>query len=39
MGGAGKNAWHLIYDEGQTKPDEEVVAGGLEAAKIGRAHV
>ncbi|MEO2388172.1 polyribonucleotide nucleotidyltransferase [Bifidobacterium longum] len=31
--GAGKNAWHLIYDEGQTKPDEEVVAGGLEAAK------
>ena len=21
--GAGKNAWHLIYDEGQTKPDEE----------------
>ena len=20
--GAGKNAWHLIYDEGQTKPDE-----------------
>ena len=31
--GAGKNAWHLIYDEGQAKPDEEVVAGGLEAAK------
>ena len=31
--GAGKNAWHLIYDEGHTKPDEEVVAGGLEAAK------
>ncbi|EFE89981.1 guanosine pentaphosphate synthetase I/polyribonucleotide nucleotidyltransferase [Bifidobacterium breve DSM 20213 = JCM 1192] len=31
--GAGKNAWHLIYDEGQTKPDEEVVAAGLEAAK------
>ena len=31
--GAGKNAWHLIYDEGQTKPDEGVVAGGLEAAK------
>ncbi|MDF7664330.1 polyribonucleotide nucleotidyltransferase [Bifidobacterium sp. ESL0763] len=31
--GAGKNAWKLIYDEGQTKPDEEVVAGGLEAAK------
>ncbi len=31
--GAGKNAWTLIYDEGQTKPDEEVVAGGLEAAK------
>ena len=27
--GAGKNAWHLIYDEGQTKPDEEVVAAGL----------
>ncbi|MDD6461286.1 MAG: polyribonucleotide nucleotidyltransferase [Bifidobacteriaceae bacterium] len=31
--GAGKNAWNLIYDEGQTKPDEEVVAGGIEAAK------
>ncbi|NEG69707.1 polyribonucleotide nucleotidyltransferase [Bifidobacterium choloepi] len=31
--GAGKNAWSLIYDEGQAKPDEEVVAGGLEAAK------
>lgn len=31
--GAGKNAWNLIYNEGQTKPDEEVVAGGLEAAK------
>ena len=31
--GAGKNAWNLIYDEGQAKPDEEVVAGGLEAAK------
>lgn len=31
--GAGKNAWNLIYDEGQIKPDEEVVAGGLEAAK------
>ena len=31
--GAGKNAWHLIYDEGQIKPDEEVVAQGLEAAK------
>lgn len=31
--GAGKNAWTLIYDEGQIKPDEEVVAGGLEAAK------
>ena len=31
--GAGKNAWHLIYDEGQTKPDETVVAQGLEAAK------
>ena len=31
--GAGKNAWNLIYDEGQQKPDEEVVAGGLEAAK------
>ena len=24
---------NLIYDEGQQKPDEEVVAGGLEAAK------
>ena len=31
--GAGKNAWNLIYDEGQIKPDEEVVAQGLEAAK------
>ena len=31
--GAGKNAWNLIYDEGMTKPDEVVVAGGLEAAK------
>ena len=31
--GAGKNAWNLIYNEGQIKPDEEVVAGGLEAAK------
>lgn len=31
--GAGKNAWHLIYDEGQIKPNEEVVAGGIEAAK------
>ena len=31
--GAGKNAWTLIYDEGQIKPDEEVVAQGLEAAK------
>ncbi len=31
--GAGKNAWNLIYTEGQTKPDETVVAGGLEAAK------
>ncbi|MDO4913067.1 MAG: polyribonucleotide nucleotidyltransferase [Bifidobacteriaceae bacterium] len=31
--GAGHNAWSLIYDKGQTKPDEEVVAGGLEAAK------
>ncbi len=31
--GAGKNAWNLIYDEGQIKPDEEVVAHGLEAAK------
>ena len=31
--GAGKNAWSLIYDEGQIKPDEEVVAQGLEAAK------
>ncbi|MFH6891841.1 polyribonucleotide nucleotidyltransferase [Alloscardovia omnicolens] len=31
--GAGKNAWNLIYTEGQTKPDEAVVAGGLEAAK------
>lgn len=31
--GAGKNAWKLIYDEGATKPDETVVAGGLEAAK------
>jgi polyribonucleotide nucleotidyltransferase len=31
--GAGKNAWTLIYDEGQIKPDETVVAGGLEAAK------
>ena len=31
--GAGTNAWHLIYDEGQIKPDEEVVAQGLEAAK------
>lgn len=31
--GAGKNAWKLIYDEGMTKPDEVVVAGGLEAAK------
>jgi polyribonucleotide nucleotidyltransferase len=31
--GAGANAWHLIYDEGQQKPDEAVVAGGLEAAK------
>ncbi|MBR2673226.1 MAG: polyribonucleotide nucleotidyltransferase [Aeriscardovia sp.] len=31
--GAGKNAWHLIYDEGAVKPDEEVVAGGIEAAK------
>ncbi|BDR52376.1 polyribonucleotide nucleotidyltransferase [Bombiscardovia nodaiensis] len=31
--GAGKNAWTLIYDEGQMKPDEAVVAEGLEAAK------
>ena len=31
--GAGKNAWHLIYDEGAVKPDEEVVAGGIEASK------
>lgn len=31
--GAGKNAWHLIYDEGATKPDETVVAEGIEAAK------
>ena len=31
--GAGKNAWHLIYDEGATKPDEKVVAEGIEAAK------
>lgn len=31
--GAGVNAWKLIYDEGQTKPDEAVVAEGLEAAK------
>ena len=31
--GAGRNAWKLIYDEGMTKPDEVVVAGGLEAAK------
>ncbi|WP_418969872.1 polyribonucleotide nucleotidyltransferase [Alloscardovia omnicolens] len=31
--GAGKNAWNLIYTEGQIKPDETVVAGGLEAAK------
>ncbi|MEK0306136.1 polyribonucleotide nucleotidyltransferase [Bifidobacterium favimelis] len=31
--GAGANAWNLIYDEGQIKPDEEVVAQGLEAAK------
>ena len=31
--GAGSNAWHLIYDEGQSKPDEQVVASGLEAAK------
>ncbi|BDR55215.1 polyribonucleotide nucleotidyltransferase [Bombiscardovia apis] len=31
--GAGKNAWTLIYDEGQIKPDEAVVAEGLEAAK------
>ena len=30
---AGKNAWHLIYDEGQDKPDEQVVAAGIEAAK------
>lgn len=31
--GAGRNAWKLIYDEGMTRPDEVVVAGGLEAAK------
>lgn len=31
--GAGHNAWKLIYEEGQVKPDEVVVAGGLEAAK------
>ncbi|RBP99353.1 polyribonucleotide nucleotidyltransferase [Bifidobacterium xylocopae] len=31
--GAGKNAWELIYNEGQIKPDEAVVAEGLEAAK------
>jgi polyribonucleotide nucleotidyltransferase len=31
--GAGKNAWELIYDKGQIKPDESVVAEGLEAAK------
>lgn len=31
--GAGHNAWTLIYDEGHTKPDEKVVAQGLEAAK------
>ena len=31
--GAGKNAWHLIYDEGQTKPDEGRRRCGLEAAK------
>ncbi len=31
--GAGKNAWTLIYDEGQIKPDEAVVADGIEASK------
>ncbi|MCI1935421.1 MAG: polyribonucleotide nucleotidyltransferase [Bifidobacteriaceae bacterium] len=31
--GAGKNAWNLIYNEGATKPNEEVVAEGIEAAK------
>jgi polyribonucleotide nucleotidyltransferase len=31
--GASENAWTLIYDEGKTKPDESVVAAGLEAAK------
>lgn len=31
--GAGRNAWKLIYDEEMTRPDEVVVAGGLEAAK------
>jgi polyribonucleotide nucleotidyltransferase len=31
--GASENAWSLIYDEKMAKPDEEVVAQGLEAAK------
>ena len=30
---AGRNAWKLIYDEGQVKPDEAVVSQGIEAAK------
>jgi polyribonucleotide nucleotidyltransferase len=31
--GATENAWNLIYNEGQPKPDETVVTQGLEAAK------
>lgn len=31
--GAGKNAWDLIYNGNGVKPDEKVVAEGIEAAK------
>jgi polyribonucleotide nucleotidyltransferase len=31
--GAGKNAWNLIYHGNGTKPDEKVVAQGIEASK------
>lgn len=30
---AGKDAWNLIHNENQPKPDEEVVAEGIELAK------
>ncbi len=31
--GASENAWSLIYNKGKAKPDEAMVAAGLEAAK------